>query len=336
MKKKMSKYLNWNSQAIQFVCDIARVVDENGSFFIYFFCFYFYFMLDSMIISFYALFFVVLIFVHFYIARLSIIRPRSAVLWTFFHSFHFYYNFFFVSLSSNSSHCFAIAKVSCRAYLLLFSFSLDFFISFFVFLSIFIWSCEITNERIARNQNTFAKNIRNKRSYWILNHFIELFQGLPLHVQIDTFEDPRDVNVFHRGYCQIKVFCDKVSQSTDLIILIWIRTLARKSTHKIEEKKNWTLNLNPMFTDVNSAICCGQKYIVFVDFFFLFITSVTHLNLKMNVFDSFGWLDLFVLHIINSELFQIPAINSTFFSVRPFDKKVKRTGGERKRKRERE
>ncbi|XP_017838202.1 protein grainyhead isoform X1 [Drosophila busckii] len=34
-------------------------------------------------------------------------------------------------------------------------------------------------------------------------------KGLPLHVQIDTFEDPRDASVFHRGYCQIKVFCDK-------------------------------------------------------------------------------------------------------------------------------
>ncbi|XP_017094057.1 protein grainyhead isoform X7 [Drosophila bipectinata] len=34
-------------------------------------------------------------------------------------------------------------------------------------------------------------------------------KGLPLHVQIDTFEDPRDTAVFHRGYCQIKVFCDK-------------------------------------------------------------------------------------------------------------------------------
>ncbi|KAM7343065.1 grainy head isoform 6-T8 [Cochliomyia hominivorax] len=34
-------------------------------------------------------------------------------------------------------------------------------------------------------------------------------KGLPLHVQIDTFEDPRDTQVFHRGYCQIKVFCDK-------------------------------------------------------------------------------------------------------------------------------
>lgn len=37
-----------------------------------------------------------------------------------------------------------------------------------------------------------------------------LFQGLPLHIQIDTFEDPRDTQVYHRGYCQIKVFCDKV------------------------------------------------------------------------------------------------------------------------------
>ncbi|KAG5893976.1 hypothetical protein JTB14_006579 [Gonioctena quinquepunctata] len=34
-------------------------------------------------------------------------------------------------------------------------------------------------------------------------------KGLPLHLQIDTYEDPRDSNVFHRGYCQIKVFCDK-------------------------------------------------------------------------------------------------------------------------------
>ncbi|XP_063928371.1 protein grainyhead isoform X2 [Zophobas morio] len=34
-------------------------------------------------------------------------------------------------------------------------------------------------------------------------------KGLPLHLQIDTYEDPRDNTVFHRGYCQIKVFCDK-------------------------------------------------------------------------------------------------------------------------------
>ncbi|XP_014274417.1 protein grainyhead isoform X1 [Halyomorpha halys] len=34
-------------------------------------------------------------------------------------------------------------------------------------------------------------------------------KGLPLHIQIDTYEDPRDGPVVHRGYCQIKVFCDK-------------------------------------------------------------------------------------------------------------------------------
>ncbi|XP_023727450.1 protein grainyhead isoform X5 [Cryptotermes secundus] len=34
-------------------------------------------------------------------------------------------------------------------------------------------------------------------------------KGLPLHLQIDTYEDPRDSAIFHRGYCQIKVFCDK-------------------------------------------------------------------------------------------------------------------------------
>ena len=32
-------------------------------------------------------------------------------------------------------------------------------------------------------------------------------KGLPLHIQIDTYEDPRDTTapVYHRGYCQIKV-----------------------------------------------------------------------------------------------------------------------------------
>ncbi|KAL3289789.1 hypothetical protein HHI36_023182 [Cryptolaemus montrouzieri] len=34
-------------------------------------------------------------------------------------------------------------------------------------------------------------------------------KGLPLHLQIDTYEDPRDSQIYHRGYCQIKVFCDK-------------------------------------------------------------------------------------------------------------------------------
>ena len=37
-----------------------------------------------------------------------------------------------------------------------------------------------------------------------------IFQGLPLHVQIDTFEETKDTGPVHRGYCQVKVFCDKV------------------------------------------------------------------------------------------------------------------------------
>ncbi|XP_050541374.1 protein grainyhead isoform X3 [Daktulosphaira vitifoliae] len=34
-------------------------------------------------------------------------------------------------------------------------------------------------------------------------------KGLPLHIQVDTYEEPRDGPVCHRGYAQIKVFCDK-------------------------------------------------------------------------------------------------------------------------------
>ncbi|OUC47688.1 CP2 transcription factor [Trichinella nativa] len=35
-------------------------------------------------------------------------------------------------------------------------------------------------------------------------------KGLPLHLQIDTFDEAQNKNVpFDRGYCQIKVFCDK-------------------------------------------------------------------------------------------------------------------------------
>ncbi|ELU04642.1 hypothetical protein CAPTEDRAFT_198092 [Capitella teleta] len=34
-------------------------------------------------------------------------------------------------------------------------------------------------------------------------------KGLPLHLQIDTFEDTSSATPIHRGYCQVKVFCDK-------------------------------------------------------------------------------------------------------------------------------
>lgn len=46
-----------------------------------------------------------------------------------------------------------------------------------------------------------------------------MFQGLPLHVQIDTYDDPREGPVLHRGYVQLKVFCDKVSEQNSLCFL---------------------------------------------------------------------------------------------------------------------
>lgn len=41
-------------------------------------------------------------------------------------------------------------------------------------------------------------------------------KGLPLHIQVDTYEEPPQhahnyTPPSHRGYCQIKVFCDKVN-----------------------------------------------------------------------------------------------------------------------------
>lgn len=51
---------------------------------------------------------------------------------------------------------------------------------------------------------------------WI--NFLSL-QGLPLHLQIDTYEDPRDTAISHRGYCQIKVFCDKVSRDAYFFVV---------------------------------------------------------------------------------------------------------------------
>ncbi|GMR52290.1 hypothetical protein PMAYCL1PPCAC_22485 [Pristionchus mayeri] len=34
-------------------------------------------------------------------------------------------------------------------------------------------------------------------------------KGLPLHLQVDTYDGDGDTVPFHRGYCQVKVFCDK-------------------------------------------------------------------------------------------------------------------------------
>ncbi|CAH1773310.1 unnamed protein product [Owenia fusiformis] len=34
-------------------------------------------------------------------------------------------------------------------------------------------------------------------------------KGLPLHVQVDTFEELKSETPIHRAYCQVKIFCDK-------------------------------------------------------------------------------------------------------------------------------
>lgn len=55
-------------------------------------------------------------------------------------------------------------------------------------------------------------------------------KGLPLHIQVDTYEEPPPhthsyTPPSHRGYCQIKVFCDKVKTNLYLnfIKLAFIR-----------------------------------------------------------------------------------------------------------------
>lgn len=51
--------------------------------------------------------------------------------------------------------------------------------------------------------------------FFLSNNSCALFswQGIPLHLQIDTYEDINnpDAEPIHRAFCQIKVFRDKVS-----------------------------------------------------------------------------------------------------------------------------
>lgn len=50
-----------------------------------------------------------------------------------------------------------------------------------------------------------------------------IIQGLPLHLQIDTYEEPREGPVSHRGYCQIKVFCDKVRKFSTMCFCAFVK-----------------------------------------------------------------------------------------------------------------
>ena len=47
-------------------------------------------------------------------------------------------------------------------------------------------------------------------------------QGIPLHLQIDTYEDLTnpDAEPVHRTFCQIKVFRDKVSEMLQVATIV--------------------------------------------------------------------------------------------------------------------
>ena len=47
-------------------------------------------------------------------------------------------------------------------------------------------------------------------------------KGMPLHVQIDTYDDPSDsaCPVFQRAYAQIKVFCDKGAERKVYCVIV--------------------------------------------------------------------------------------------------------------------
>jgi hypothetical protein len=49
----------------------------------------------------------------------------------------------------------------------------------------------------------------------LFNWCVYVVQGIPLHLQIDTYEDlgVADAEPIHRAFCQIKIFRDKVSCS---------------------------------------------------------------------------------------------------------------------------
>ena len=69
---------------------------------------------------------------------------------------------------------------------------------------------------MSRMMRTFPseQSIDALQSYVIV--VFPLIQGIPLHLQIDTYEDigVADAEPIHRAFCQIKIFRDKVSSIT--------------------------------------------------------------------------------------------------------------------------
>ena len=63
---------------------------------------------------------------------------------------------------------------------------------------------------------------------------------MPLHVQIDTYDDPRDpaCPVFQRAYAQIKVFCDLGAYLSQKSFIY------RKSSNKTRGSYSFSQTLN--------------------------------------------------------------------------------------------
>lgn len=67
-------------------------------------------------------------------------------------------------------------------------------------------------------------------------------KGLPLHIQVDTYEEPPPhahtyTPPSHRGYCQIKVFCDKVL-GLFLVVLSLVTSFSRRFEQNHENQPN--------------------------------------------------------------------------------------------------
>lgn len=64
----------------------------------------------------------------------------------------------------------------------------------------FYWNPSETSVKISIAVQCLSTDFSNQKGV----------KGLPLHIQIDTYDEGDDGKIpFHRGFCQIKVFCDK-------------------------------------------------------------------------------------------------------------------------------
>ncbi|KAL3869309.1 hypothetical protein ACJMK2_042003 [Sinanodonta woodiana] len=64
-------------------------------------------------------------------------------------------------------------------------------------------------------------------------------KGLPLHIQIDTYENQKDSYPCSRAFCQIKVFCDKLYDYIHIFDLISARKKGEEIYHPATERSEF-------------------------------------------------------------------------------------------------